>query len=327
MKKILFATLFFPMFCTSPGWAIDISKYPVLQELVRDMESEDGYPADALAAILSGARIDQETLRLMDKQWEALPWHRYRDLFINQERIRLGVEFWNTHEELLERSESQYGVPMPIIVALIGVETHYGTRTGNKNVLDSLVTLSAAYPRRSKYFTSELRTFLNTARAENIDPSSVLGSYAGAIGIPQFMPSSYAAYSVDFNHNGKRDLVNEYADAIGSVAHYLDVHGWKSGQKIFSPIQGELSGDNSHLVRKSAKPVHPVDALLQHGILFDHDNAGSQASLLMLEEHSGIRHVVGFQNFYALTRYNTSVNYAMAVTELSRAIAAMKADQ
>ncbi len=326
MKKILSMAQLFLVVCTSSGWALDISHYPVLQELIRDMESEDGYPADALLDVLSGARIDQETLRLMDNQWEALPWHQYRDLFINHDRIRTGVKFWDTHGALLERAQEEYGIPASIIVALIGVETHYGTRIGNRNVLNSLVTLSAAYPRRSKFFTSELRTFLNTAREENIDPSSVIGSYAGAIGIPQFMPSSYAAYSVDFNQNGKRDLVNEYADAIGSVAHYLDVHGWKAGQGIFSPLRGEISENHSHLVRKSAKPVHSIDTLLQHGILFDHDDVSGKVSLLALKEQSGTRYVVGFQNLYVLTRYNTSVNYAMAVTELSRAISEMKQD-
>ena len=303
-----------------PSHAVDINEYPVLSKLVAQMSSEDNYPADELNAILSAAEIDQKTIALMDKQWEALPWHKYRKIFINDNRIDLGVKFWNTYSKILEQATEQYGIPPEIIVALIGVETHYGTRLGNKRVLNSLVTLSAAYPRRSKFFTAELRTFLNMTRQENIPADSVVGSFAGAIGIPQFMPSSYKAYSVDFNDNGKRDLVNETADAIGSVANYLAVHGWTSGQSIYASVDKAIPETAQHLISKKTKLKHTRDGLVAEGISFDPKNGSQKAALVSLTEENGKRHFIAYKNFYAITRYNPSTNYAMAVTELSEAI-------
>ena len=304
--------------------ALEIAQYPALVALVDRMVEEDGYPRDELEAVLASSKVDQKTIDLMNRQYEALPWHRYRELFINQARIEKGVGFWREHTDLLEAAESRYGVPPEVLVALIGVETHYGTRMGDRRVLDSLVTLTADYPRRSEFFGSELRTFLNTTRKEGIPPDSVLGSYAGAIGIPQFMPTSYQAYAVDFNDNGRRDLVNEMADAIGSVANYLHEHGWRRGQAIFAPVSEPLPDGASDLVSRRAKLVHNVPDLLDAGVRFDTRNSGDRAALFSLTQESGKSYVVGFRNFYAITRYNPSVNYAMAVTELSLQIAARR---
>ena len=300
--------------------ALDIRQYPALTELVDTMVNEDGFPRAELEAILTSSRVDQKTIDLMNRQYEALPWHRYRDLFINQARIEKGVSFWQEHKDLLQTAEEAYGVPQEIMVALIGVETHYGTRMGDRRVLDSLVTLTADYPRRSEFFGSELRTFLNTTRAEGIAPDSVLGSYAGAIGIPQFMPTSYEAYAVDFNNNGRRDLVGEMEDAVGSVANYLSVHGWRRDQAIFAPVIDSLPASATELVSRRAKLAHNVADLVDAGVKFDQRGAGDRASLFYLTQESGKTYVVGFRNFYAITRYNPSVNYAMAVTELSELI-------
>jgi len=299
--------------------AVEIDDYPALQELVRTMVANDGFTENELRSILAGASIDQKTLALMDRQYESLPWYKYRNLFINDERIARGVDFWKTYEGLLARAEQEYGVSQQVIVALIGVETHYGTRIGDKSVLDSLVTLSAAYPRRSEFFSSELRTFLNMTRKEGIEPASVVGSFAGAIGIPQFMPSSYEAYSVDFNGNNQRDLVNETADAIGSVANYLKVHGWRAGKPIYAPIP-RMPESGLPLVTKRAKPKLSIADIQSAGISFDATGASDKAAVLRLTEETKKRYFVGYRNFYAITRYNPSVNYAMAVTELSEAI-------
>ena len=199
----------------------------------------------------------------------------------------------------------------------MGVETHYGTRIGDRSVLTSLVTLTADFPRRSKFFGSELRTFLNTTRKENIAPESVLGSYAGAIGIPQFMPTSYEAYAVDFNQNGTRDLVNEVEDAIGSVANYLKVHGWSRNEAIFAAVNSNLSAAAKQKVSKRAKPKLKIDDVSALGIEFDKRGASDMVALLKLTQKQGTSYFIGFKNFYAITRYNPSINYAMAVTELS----------
>ena len=305
----------------NPALALDVSRYPVLVELVEIMSKEDGYPREELEAVLSSSKIDEQIIELMDRPYESLPWHRYRDLFIKESRIVRGVQFWQENRAILAAVEKEFGVPQAIMVALLGVETHYGTRLGNRRVLDSLVTLSADYPRRSKFFTNELRTFLNTSRRENIAANSVLGSYAGAIGIPQFMPSSYEAYSVDFNGNGRRDLVNEMEDAIGSVGNYLKEHGWTRGETIFAPVTEDLPDAARDLVSKRSKLQHRTGDLADAGVVFDARGGSDKAALFSLEQKSGKDHVVGYRNFYALTRYNTSINYAMAVTELSMQIA------
>lgn len=303
-------------------YALEIDDYPVLQELVATMTSEDGYPKEELVKLLSSVTINDKTLELMDKQWEALPWHKYRKLFINENRINLGVKFWNTYDKLLRRAEQEYGVPPEVIVALIGVETHYGTRMGDRSVLTSLATLSAAYPRRSKFFTAELRTFLNMTRKEGIAADSVVGSFAGAIGIPQFMPSSYKAYSVDFNGNGKRDLVNETADAIGSVANYLAVHGYTANQAIFAPVNSALPDEAKNWVSKKAKLNYYRDGFVDAGIDFNPANGSDKAALVSLTMEENKAYFIAYKNFYAITRYNPSTNYAMAVTQLSQEISA-----
>lgn len=302
------------------SYALNVNDYPVLVSLIEKMSTEDGYPTEELTRIISKAEIDQKTLALMDKQWESLPWHKYRKLFINDNRIELGVKFWNTYKGLLDRAYDEFGIPPEVIVALIGVETHYGTRIGDKSVLTSLVTLSAAYPRRSKFFTAELRTFLNMTRKEQIPANSVVGSFAGAIGIPQFMPSSYQAYAVDFNVNGKRDLVNETADAIGSVANYLSVHGWNKGQRIYANVGQSISESAKKLISKKAKLKFSKEELISKGVNFDPSNGSKKVALVSLSQASGKSYFVVYRNFYAITRYNPSTNYAMAVTQLSEAI-------
>ena len=305
----------------NPVLALDVSRYPALMGLVEIMSSEDGYPRDELEAVLTSAKIDQRIIELMDRPYESLPWHRYRELFIKESRIAKGVQFWKRNRAILDAVEKEFGVPPEIVVSLIGVETNYGTHMGNRRVLDSLVTLAAEYPRRSKFFSGELRTFLNTTRRENIAANSVLGSYAGAIGIPQFMPSSYESYSVDFNGNGKRDLVNEMEDAIGSVANYLREHGWTRGESIFAPVTASLPETAKNLVSKRAKLRHQTRDLADSGVVFDVRGGSDRAALFFLKQKSGKNYVVGYRNFYALTRYNPSINYAMAVTELSMQIA------
>jgi len=317
------ACFFATLLClvTESALALNISDYPELEDLVQTMIEEDGYPQDELREVIESATINNKTLELMDRQWKAVPWHQYRKLFINNRRIRNGIEFWNRHKESLGRAEAEYGVPASVIVAIIGVETHYGKRKGNSNVLDSLVTLTAAYPRRSKYFKQELRMFLNLARRESIEPDSVYGSFAGAIGIPQFMPSSYENHSVDFNGNGIRDLVNEVEDAIGSVANYLVNHGWKAGQEIYSDVPGNLSENALALVGKSAKPQHAVEYLISLGVQFDSGQGSRKAALVRLTLDNGeYQHIVAFNNLYVITRYNNSINYSMAVAELAEEI-------
>ncbi len=300
--------------------ALDIDQYPPLEELVEVMSAEDGYPEDELVEILASVSIDQKVLSLMDRQYESLPWFKYRKLLINPQRLRDGVRFWRRNEATLDKAFREYGVPPAVITAVIGIETHYGTRMGERSVLASLATLSAAYPRRSRFFTSELRTFLNTTRKEKIEPDTVQGSFAGAIGIPQFMPTSYEAWSVDFNGNGRRDLVNEVEDAIGSVANYLKGHHWTRGEKIYSDVVSPLPESAALLVGRKAELIHNTAGLIDAGVRFDASGGSKKSALFCLDDENKKRCVVGYRNFYVITRYNHSINYALAVTELSEEI-------
>jgi len=301
--------------------AVDYRRYPPLVEVVEALVAEDAYPRAELEAVLASAVIDRTVIEAMDRPYESKPWHQYRGIFINPARVQGGVAYWRAQEATLNRAAAEFGVPVEVMVALIGVETNYGTRLGGRRVLDSLVTLSAEYPRRSAFFSKELRVFLRTARAEGIAAQSVRGSFAGAIGIPQFMPSSYRAYAVDFNANGRRDLVREVEDAIGSVGNYLAEHGWRRGQAIFVDLPGDaLPAAAVALVTKRAKPTLSAARLAEAGVEFDASAGSEKMALLRVEAAAGARHFVGFHNFYAITRYNPSVNYALAVAELAAQI-------
>ena len=298
--------------------AVDFRQYPALVSLVETMVRDDGYPQQELEKVLSDAVIDQGVIKLITHPSEALPWHKYLERLVTEKRIDEGVAWWKSHQVVLQQATQQYGVPPEIIAAIIGIETNYGTYIGKRRVLDSLVTLAATYPRRSKFFSRELRVFLNTARADNIDSGEITGSYAGAIGIPQFMPSSYQVYAVDFNQNGRRDLVKEVEDAIGSVANYLKRHGWHSEQKVFASVTDDLPQTGLALLSKRSKPKLSAKKLVASGITFDSNGASAKVTLLRLQQANGYRYIVGFNNLYVITRYNTSINYAVAVTELSR---------
>lgn len=322
-KMILKNTLFVIALMAAGGWfqatAIELDASPTMRSLTDRLVSEGTYTRQELEALLNPIEIDEGVLKLFARQAEAKPWHEYRNIFLKENRIAAGKVFMQSNRELLGAVYDKYGVPPEIITALIGVETFYGTRMGSRNVLRSLVTLTAAYPRREKFFGKELETFLELLKTENLVASDMEGSYAGAVGIPQFMPSSYVAYAVDFNGNGKRDLVYEVEDAAGSVANYLVVHGWKRGAPISKWVEQPISAKAKKLVGKRAKPKHSVLTMRQNGISLNESDS-TKVSLNRLEDSAGILYFVGYKNFYALTRYNPSNKYAMAIVELSQAI-------
>ncbi len=302
-----------------PAQAIELDASPTMKSLTERLIKQGVYTRPELEALLMPIEIDQGVLKLFGKPAEGKPWHQYRNIFLKQNRINAGKAFMQKHQDLLSAVEDKYGVPPEIVTALIGVETFYGTRMGSRNVLRSLATLTAAYPRREKFFGKELETFLGLLKSEHLVAEDMEGSYAGAVGIPQFMPSSYVAYAVDFNGNGKRDLVHEVEDAAGSVANYLVVHGWKRSAPIAQWLSDPVNTSARKLVNKRAKPVHTVQTLRQNGIDLKYaDN--TKVSLNKLNEKAGPRYFVGYANFYALTRYNPSNKYAMAIVELSQAI-------
>ncbi|MEJ1389617.1 MAG: lytic murein transglycosylase B, partial [Candidatus Sedimenticola sp. (ex Thyasira tokunagai)] len=246
-------------------------------------------------------------------------WKKYRKNFLNESRIVKGVKFWNKHKSLFEAASKRFHIPQHILVAIVGVETHYGRRSGKTPVLDSLVTQAFHYPDRAKFGRKELEAFLLLGRDEGIDLEAVKGSYAGAVGKPQFIPTSYRNYSVDFDGDGRRDLWNSDADIIGSIANYFKDHGWREGEEVTTLSSGrrtdyagfEMTG------RKPKKPSIPFSRLSAAGIKAEaQPSDDTPTTLIQLEGAEGDEYWLGLHNFYVITRYNHSNLYAMAVYQL-----------
>lgn len=252
-------------------------------------------------------------------------WQRYRERFVNQRRIDGGLRFWQEHAATLVRAEAIYGVPAEIIVAIIGVETEYGRNMGKFSVLEALASLAFHYPPRADFFRGELEQLLLLARESGISPLAIKGSYAGAIGIPQFMPSSQRQFAVDFNGDDRIDLRNEPADAIGSVGRFLLQHGWETAAPITVPAR--LTGDPSALLAAGIKPVSQLHELAQQGVVADGDGNGNRPAALidLVTPDAPTEYWLGFGNFYTITRYNRSSFYAMSVFQLAEEIRAARA--
>jgi len=304
------------------GWAKAPGLPGATQSFVDEMVTKHRFDRSQLTALLGKARYRQDIIDAISRPAEAKPWYQYRPLFVTEARIKGGLDFWNTNRELLARVERELGVPAEIIVAIIGVETRYGANTGRYPVLDSLTTLGFGYPKRGDFFRSELEQFLLLTREEQINPATAKGSYAGAMGKPQFIASSYRRYAVDYDRDGRRDLWNSTPDIVASVANYFVRHGWKPGEPIAMPAQ---TGNGSHqrFVEAGTQPSISPKTLAEAGIGGTGDlPPDSLASLIKLEAEDGDEYWLGLHNFYVITRYNHSNLYAMAVYQLSREIQA-----
>jgi len=276
---------------------------------------------ESVRSVLAEARYQQSIIDAITRPAEAKPWHEYRQIFLTEARIAGGAEFWRANQSLVEQVGESLAVEPEIIMAIVGVETNYGTITGSFRVIDALATLGFYYPRRAEFFARELAEFIRLSNEENLPVTEVLGSYAGAMGIGQFIPSSYRAYAVDFDDSGYRDLWRSLPDALGSVANYLAVHGWEAGAPIVLPVAQVPDGLDEDFSTRLRHTLGELEAL---GIEFDAAGlpAETPATLVELEQVDGKEYWVGLNNFYVITRYNRSPLYAMAVTQLSEAIAA-----
>lgn len=259
-------------------------------------------------------------------------WAAYRSRFVEPRRVRAGADFWDQHQRWLDAAEQRYGVPAAVIVGIIGVETFYGRITGNFRVLDALATLSLDFPDgrkdRSDFFRDQLGEFLRLARSEQLAPTAVKGSFAGAIGLGQFMPGSINRYAVDFDGDGHIDMADDPADVIGSVANYLAAHGWQRGMPTHYAVKAPVAtGDRAALLAPDILPSFSAAQLAEHGALLDAAGAGHDGLLALVELQNGPAapsYIAGTQNFYAVTRYNWSSYYALAVIELGQAVAAAR---
>lgn len=291
-----------------------------VKNFVTDMVKKHSFDEQMLMQWMKSVEQQKSALDAIARPAEAKPWKDYRPIFITNKRITRGVEFWRKHKDILSQAEQRYGVPAEIIVAIIGVETFYGKRSGTYPVLDALTTLGFDYPPRATFFRKELEHFLLMSREEQVDPRTLKGSYAGAMGMPQFISSSFRSYAVDFDGDGRRDLWGSTADAIGSVANYFSRHGWRNGEPVVS--RAKVSESAKSLASKRMRPEKTIAEYKQMGIEpLANFNDNESAILLGLEGKNGQEYWLGLNNFYVITRYNHSPLYAMAVYQLGQAVA------
>jgi membrane-bound lytic murein transglycosylase B len=312
-----------PSFCASAVAATPYSQRAEVRQFIDEMVDRHGFVKKELRTLFSRARFQPAIIKAITPPTEprAKSWQAYRAMFLTPQRIEAGAEFRARHAPALARATELYGVPEEIIVAIIGVETVYGRNTGGYRVIDALTTLAFDYPPRAEFFRAELEHFLLYARDAGIDTLSLKGSYAGAIGIPQFMPGSYRRYAVDLDGDGRQDLSGSFADAIGSVANFLKAHGWETGQPVALPA--EVQGEKYRkLVDAGIKPTYRCGDFAGFGVstggAADPDAPCALIELATPSEES--QYLAGLNNFYVLTRYNRSSLYAAAVLDLAQAV-------
>ena len=310
-----------PLLCLLPVTVFaNYSEREDVRQFIAEMAEKYGFDREQLLDTFSQVEKKDWVLEAIARPAEKTKtWADYRSIFITSARIEQGVDFLRRHRDTLARAEQTYGVPAEIITAIIGVETFYGTRSGSTRVLDSLATLGFDYPPRSRFFLKELEQFLLLAREENLDSTEILGSYAGAMGMPQFISSSYRHYAVDFDGDGKRDLWNNPADVIGSVANYFQRHGWNKGKPIVSRASVAAPDRIDNI--NELKPNTSIGLLRHRGVTPEQSLGDDEmASLFRFDGNDGDEYWLGLNNFYVITRYNHSALYAMAVYQLSREI-------
>ncbi|MCK5190155.1 MAG: lytic murein transglycosylase B [Methylococcales bacterium] len=307
-------------FIVSFNTLASIEETEIFNDFVNGMVEKHQFDATELKQLFQSVEIKQNIIKTMQRPAEGMPWYKYRKIFMTDSRTEGGVKFWQENEVALTEVELKVGIPAEIIVAIIGVETLYGENTGHHRVIDALSTLAFAYPKRSRFFLEELESFLILCREEKMNPLEPTGSYAGAMGIPQFMPSSYRAYAADFENDEKRDIWNNPADAIASVANYFAKHHWHKGEAITFPVTTEGDAYQQALT-KGLEPDMNWAQLQSLSINTEQVlSADERVKLLTYQQETGNDLWVGLHNFYVITRYNHSPLYAMAVYQLSDAI-------
>jgi membrane-bound lytic murein transglycosylase B len=317
MRKFLILVLFcVPVFAAG---------HPGTDEFVKRAVSEYGLSENEVRTLLDNAEYKQSIVDAISRPAEGKPWYKYRKIFLTDKRISQGIEFWKENRELIAVASEQFGVDEEIIVSIIGVETSYGRNTGGYRTVDALVTLGFYYPQnlssdRSPFFSSELMHYLQLASEEGLPAAEITGSYAGAMGMGQFMPSSYREYAVDFDEDGKRDLWRSTPDVVGSVANYLHRHGWQPGKPVTR--RARASQDAAFdMISRDLKPTLSVAQWQEKGFSSSSELSPKlPAAVLKLVEEDRNSYWLTFKNFYVITRYNRSPRYAMAVYDLSQKI-------
>ncbi len=320
-KNYLQKIICFLSFCVLlAGCATNYNRDPHVQQFIQQMVTEHNYNQQQLTTLFSTFKPNPKIIQAMNTPHEALPWYRYRTIFLTTKREQDGAQFWQQHAQTLAFAQQKYGVPAQIIVAILGVETSYGAGEGKYNAFNTLSTLAFDYPPREKYFQSELEQFFLLTQDESLNPNSVLGSYAGALGQPQFMPSSYRHYAVSYRGNAAPDLFHNSDDAIVSIANYLKQYGWQAGGLVATPAHVRGQAYNIVLSRGN-HAKWTVAHLANYGITPKVHLAGQQEAMLYaLQQPTAPEYWLGLHNFHVIMGYNSSPLYAMAVYQLSEAI-------
>ena len=301
----------------APGKTLD---QDAMDRFISTLVKSHDFDRSQLEQTFSEAKYLQSVIDAITRPAEKLAWYRYKQIFLTEDRINGGVDYWRRHASALSRAEEQFGVPAEVIVAIIGIETRYGSHKGNYRVIDSLSTLAFHYPKRAEFFRSELEQFMLLTQEQQVDPLEITGSYAGAMGVPQFIASSYRNYAIDFDGDNHINLWDNHTDAIGSVANYFSRHGWVSGAPVIYPVT-RMPASAQNLAQDKPLPQSSYESLQQAGVELTRPLAADTAvALLEFEETDGPMYWLGLKNFYVITRYNHSQLYALAAYLLSQEI-------
>jgi membrane-bound lytic murein transglycosylase B len=332
MKTLPYILLFSTLIVNQLGFAkaAPLTERTEVKTFIHHMVSKHGYDKTQLENWFKKVHINQAIINQMNNPAEAKPWNQYQKIFLTEQNINNGVAFWKENEETLKQAEQKFGVPPEIIVGILGVETRYGKNTGNFLVLEALATLGFDYPKRAPFFKKELEEFLLLVKEQNFDPFVIKGSYAGAMGKPQFIASSYRNFAVDFHGKGQKDILTNTPDAIGSVANYFKLNGWQANQPV---LVSALPYGEKHVAipkdKKNPKPTHTVLEWIKNYDVSPSEDlpnlsinelSKQKAALIELDGLEGKEYFLGLTNFYVITRYNHSDHYAMAVHRLGQAV-------
>ncbi|HLB43084.1 MAG TPA: lytic murein transglycosylase B [Gammaproteobacteria bacterium] len=326
-REWLIILLSFTLILSQPTYADDyFVQQRDVQAFINHMVKTHQFKKTQLIALFSKVKLRPQVVHHVKKPLEKKPWLTYQMLFVNEWRIKHGVEFWKKYEKALKKAEKTFGVPAGIIVATIGIETKYGQRTGDYRVIDSLTNLAFSHSSRSAFFRRELEHFLLLTKEQHLDPLKVMGSYAGAIGQPQFMPSSYRHYAINFSNSGKIDLIHNEVDVIGSIANYYKKNGWKPNEPII--IQASVSPNRYHYLIKNNKIGQAIklSELLSDGVVLKNKikQDSLKVKIIEFQNHYSKEYWLGFRNFNVIKRYNSSDLYALAVYQLNTYITELR---
>lgn len=322
LKALLIAT---PWILAQTCWADGLSSSRLseredVRAFIQTMVQKHDLDQQKLVDLFDATNLRPSIVDALDRPATSRAWYQFSPGFLSSAKVGAGVAFWRQQQPWLEKARKKYGVPEEIVLAIIGIESSYGKNLGRFRAMDALTTIAFDYPRRAEYFRQELEQFLLLTQEENVDPLSLYSSYAGAMGWPQFMPSSFRSYAVDFNEDGERDIWKTPADVIGSVAYYFNKFGWQADGPVIAKAKPEESVDLEPFLAERFELKRSLSEWQQLGISCEEKSldTNNKASLFRLETTPGqFTYWFGLNNFYVISRYNKSVNYAMAVTQLA----------